>query len=47
MIEVAREHGTHQLMTKEIDFTKKLQPITLPGNIEVASLVLDYVKKTK
>lgn len=47
MIEVAREHGTHQLMTKEIDFTKKLQPITLPGNIEVASVVLDYVKKIK
>ncbi|MDB4903337.1 MAG: apbE 1 [Mucilaginibacter sp.] len=47
MIEVAREHGTHQLMTKEIDFTKKLQPITLPGNIEVTSVVLDYVKKTK
>ncbi len=46
MIEVAREHGTHQLMTKEMDFTKKQSPIILPGNIEVASASLDYVKKS-
>jgi len=45
MIEVAREHGTHQLMSREIDFTKKLQLITLPGNIEVAEASLNYVKK--
>ena len=45
MIEVAREHGTHQLMSSEIDFTKKLQLITLPGNIEVAEASLNYVKK--
>jgi thiamine biosynthesis lipoprotein len=45
MIEVAREHGTYQLITKEIDFTKNLKPITLPGNVEVASASLDYVKK--
>ncbi len=46
MIEVAREHGTYQLMTKEIDFTKNVKPITLPGNAEVASASLDYVKKS-
>jgi thiamine biosynthesis lipoprotein len=45
MIEVAREHGTYQLITKEMDFTKSLKPITLPGNVEVASASLDYVKK--
>jgi thiamine biosynthesis lipoprotein len=45
MIEVAREHGTYQLITKEIDFTKSFKPITLPGNVEVASASLDYVKK--
>jgi len=45
MIEVAREHGTHQLMTKEIDFTKSVKPITFPANTEVASASLDYVKK--
>jgi hypothetical protein len=48
MIEVAREHGTHQLMTQEFDFSnaKKLKPVTLPANTEVASLSLAYGKKT-
>jgi len=46
MIEVAREHGTHQLMTREMDFTKKPALISLPGNIEVASASLNYVKKS-
>ena len=46
MIEAAREHGTHQLMTQEIDFTKTPKAISLSGNIEIASASLDYVKKT-
>jgi thiamine biosynthesis lipoprotein len=45
MIEVAREHGTHQLMSRELDFTKKPPLITLPPNIEVAAASLNYVKK--
>ena len=45
MIEVAREHGTHQLMTKEIDFTKSVKEVAFPANTEVASASLDYVKK--
>jgi FAD:protein FMN transferase len=45
MIEVAREHGTYQLITRKMDFTKSLKPITLPANVEVASASLDYVKK--
>jgi len=45
MIEAAREHGTHQLMTQELDFTKAPKPVTLPGNVEIASASLDYVKK--
>jgi thiamine biosynthesis lipoprotein ApbE len=47
MIEVAREHGTHQLMTQEFDFTntKKLKPVILPSNTEVASVALEYGKK--
>ena len=45
MIEAAREHGTHQLMTQEIDFTKTPKVVTLPGNVEIASASLDYVKK--
>jgi thiamine biosynthesis lipoprotein len=46
MIEVAREHGTHQLMTQDMDVTKSLKPIALPANVEVASASLDYVKKS-
>ena len=45
MVEVAREHGTHQLMTKELDFSKKIKPVSLPANTEVAALSFDYVKK--
>jgi FAD:protein FMN transferase len=43
-IEVAREHGTHQLMTQEID-VKKQKHFDLPSNTEVASASLDYRKK--
>jgi thiamine biosynthesis lipoprotein len=46
MIEVAREHGTHQLMTSQLDFTQKIKPVTLPGNVEVTSASLEYIKKT-
>jgi len=46
MVEVAREHGTHQLMTQEIDFTKAPKtPIALTGNVEVKSASFEYVKK--
>ena len=44
-IEVAREHGTHQLMSREIN-VKKQQRFDIPGNVEVASASLDYRKKT-
>jgi thiamine biosynthesis lipoprotein ApbE len=44
-IEVAREHGTHQLIVQEIDI-KKQTHFTLPANTEVASASLDYRKKT-
>jgi FAD:protein FMN transferase len=44
-IEVAREHGTHQLMTQEIDI-KKQTHFDLAANTEVASASLDYRKKT-
>lgn len=46
MIEVAREHGTYQLMTQTIDFNKKVKPYTLPANVEVTSASLEYQKKT-
>jgi len=42
-IEVAREHGTYQLITQDMEF-KKPQQITLSPNTEVASASLDYHK---
>lgn len=44
-IETAREHGTHQLIKQELDFTKKPADITLQGNTEIASASLEYRKK--
>lgn len=43
-IEIAREHGTHQLLTQEIN-TKKPQRAELPANPEVAAAAVDYRKK--
>ncbi|MEO8886904.1 MAG: DUF2271 domain-containing protein [Mucilaginibacter sp.] len=45
-IEAAREHGTHQLMTQELDFTKPQKPVDLPGNVEIAGATINYVKKS-
>ena len=44
-IEVAREHGTHQLITQEFDVRKQTH-FDLTANTEVASASLDYRKKT-
>ena len=43
-LEVAREHGTHQLMKKEFDFNGTPDKETFPANIEVASTTFDYHK---
>ena len=43
-IEVAREHGTHQLLKQEIA-VKKPQHFNLPANTEMASASVDYRKK--
>jgi thiamine biosynthesis lipoprotein ApbE len=43
-IEVAREHGTYQLMQQALDFNGMPKHVQLPGNIEVAGVVLDYHK---
>jgi thiamine biosynthesis lipoprotein ApbE len=43
-IEVAREHGTYQLMQQPLEFSGTPKHIELPGNIEVAGVVLDYHK---
>ncbi|MEO5995393.1 MAG: DUF2271 domain-containing protein [Chitinophagaceae bacterium] len=43
-IESAREHGTYQLMSKDIT-VNTLQHIDMPGNGEISSASLDYRKK--
>lgn len=45
-IEASREHGTYQLMRQEIVCDETPKTISLPGNIEIASVSLDYRKKT-
>ena len=44
-IEAAREHGTYQLITQEIDLRGKPNQINLKGNVEIASASIDYRKK--
>ena len=44
-IEIAREHGTHQLIRREVDFGGTPQHVDLPGNIELAGAALDYRRK--
>jgi thiamine biosynthesis lipoprotein ApbE len=45
-IEVAREHGTYQIMRLEIDCDDQPKVINLTGNIEISSATLDYRKTT-
>jgi FAD:protein FMN transferase len=44
-LEVAREHGTYQLMRQELDFNGTPKQISLPANTEVASASFDYHKR--
>ena len=44
-IEAAREHGTYQLMRQVLNWNGTPQKFNLPGNVEIASLSLDYRKK--
>ncbi|OIN58556.1 DUF2271 domain-containing protein [Arsenicibacter rosenii] len=46
VIEVAREHGTYQIMRKEMSFNAKAKQETLEGNVEISAASLDYHKKT-
>jgi thiamine biosynthesis lipoprotein ApbE len=41
-IEVAREHGTYQIVKQAMDFSGVPKKVDLPGNIELASATLDY-----
>jgi hypothetical protein len=42
VIEAAREHGTYQLIRREMDFNGTPQQIHPPGNAEISSATLDY-----
>lgn len=44
-LEVAREHGTYQLMRQELDFNGTPKQISFPANTEVASASFDYHKR--
>ncbi len=44
MIEAVREHGSYQLMHQEMDFNGSPKQFQLPGDVEIASAILDYHK---
>ena len=44
-IEAAREHGTYQILSEEMNLSGKPQSTTLSGGVEVASASIDYRKK--
>jgi hypothetical protein len=44
-IEVAREHGSYQILRQEMDFRGVPKQIQLTANQEVAAASLDYGKK--
>lgn len=43
-VEASREHGTRQLMQKDMDFSGTPKRVDLPGGIEIASAYFDYHK---
>jgi thiamine biosynthesis lipoprotein ApbE len=43
-LEVAREHGTHQLVKQEMDFSGTAKQVQFPANTEVAASSFDYHK---
>jgi len=43
-LEVAREHGTYQIMKQEMDFTGTPKEVQFPANTEVAASSFDYHK---
>lgn len=45
-IEAVREHGTHQLIKQEMDFSGEPKQIDLQGGTEIASASLTYGRKT-
>ena len=46
-LEVAREHGTYQLVKQEMDLTGTPKHVQFPANTEVAASSFDYHKLAK
>jgi FAD:protein FMN transferase len=44
-IEVAREHGTYQILRQPMDFSGQPQQVTLPAGTEIGGATLDYHKR--
>jgi thiamine biosynthesis lipoprotein len=44
-IELAREHGTYQLMQQELNWNDNPQHVELADNVEISHVSLDYRKK--
>lgn len=45
VIEIAREHGTHQLTRTPLEFSGEPQHVNLPPSVELASSSIDYRRK--
>jgi hypothetical protein len=46
VIEVAREHGSHQVVRRELTFTDEAQHVDLGSNQELAALSVDFRRQT-
>ena len=44
-IEVAREHGTYQILRQPMDFSGQPKQVTLPAGTEIGGATLDYHKR--
>jgi hypothetical protein len=44
-LEIAREHGTYQIMRKDMTITTKPVKVDLPGNTEIKSATFELRKK--
>jgi FAD:protein FMN transferase len=44
-IEVAREHGSYQMLRQPMDFSGQPQQVTLPAGTEIGGATLDYRKR--
>jgi FAD:protein FMN transferase len=45
LIEVAREHGTYQILRQPMNFSGQPQQVTLPAGTEIGGATLDYHKR--